>query len=432
MPGTATVSEAALLLRSKGHRFFVRPKSTSWRAGVENDPASKRLKQLIIGIMAAVTIVAAGCASQNVGQQPPASVVTADDPPDSASPGADQQLQELRRKRLNDSFIPLSTIAAGDVVQVSVPDVEEIKEKTERVSPEGTITLPISGSVYLAGLTEEQANNAVRAKLSKLVKDPEVDTLVLKHSNRQVAVVGMVNKPGLYALNSRNDTILDMIARAGGMAESAGSSLVLVPASQTPAQSLVRQVAATESQVRDDRAIIAQRPDQPLVRQQPARAQLQQLDGKTGPDPAFLSAGLPHDSSPIVIGLASSNESSLDVPVRPGDMIIVPARGEVLVQGWVQRPGAYQIIPGMTALGAVTAAGGQLFSSSAKVLRAGVHSEKIEIPVDLSKVEHGQQPDVTVQSGDVIIVARSVTGAVPYALYTVFSKFGAGLALPVY
>jgi hypothetical protein len=84
----------------------------------------------------------------------------------------------------------------------------------------------------------------------------------------------------------------------------------------------------------------------------------------------------------------------------------------------------------MTVLGAVTAAGGQLFSSSAKVLRAGPHGDKIEIPIDLSKVEHGEQPDVSVQSGDVVIVARSVTGAIPYALYSIFGKFGVGVPIP--
>jgi polysaccharide biosynthesis/export protein len=380
---------------------------------------------------AASTMLVAGCASHKPVLQGGAGVV-ADDPPDLAPASTDQQLLELRRKRLNDSFVPVSTIAAGDVIQVSVPDVDEIKEKTERVSPEGTVTLPIAGALYVAGLSEEQTNNAIRSKLSKLVKDPEVETLVLKHSNRQIAVVGMVNRPGLYSLNSREDTILDMIARAGGMAESAGSSLILIPASQMVQQALVKLVAPEKSPMRPDSSITVQGPDQPIARQQPGQAALQQFDSNTGADGAFLSPEVTRGSSPIVISLANNKQSNLDVPVRPGDMIIVPALGEVLVQGWVKTPGAYRISPGMTVLGAVTAAGGQLFSSSAKLLRAGPHGEKIEMPVDLGKVEQGQQPDITVQSGDVIIVARSVMGAVPYGLYSLFNRFGAGLAIPAY
>jgi hypothetical protein len=51
--------------------------------------------------------------------------------------------------------------------------------------------------------------------------------------------------------------------------------------------------------------------------------------------------------------------------------------------------------------------------------------------VDISKVQRGEQPDIPVQSGDVVMVDRSTAGAVPYALYEVFTKFGAGLAFPI-
>jgi hypothetical protein len=50
------------------------------------------------------------------------------------------------------------------------------------------------------------------------------------------------------------------------------------------------------------------------------------------------------------------------------------------------------------------------------------------MPVDLSKVEKGQQPDVPVQGGDVVIVEKSAVGAVPYLTYTLFQKLGTGLA----
>jgi polysaccharide export outer membrane protein len=387
-----------------------------------------RLKQLIVLL---ITAAVAGCSSQNSAQQPPSSAATAQDASYAAPNGSERQLEDLRLSRLGDSFVPSSTIFPGDVIQVSVPDLEEIKEKTARVSTEGTITLPIAGSVYVAGLSEEQASAAIKAKLSKLVKDPEVDTLVLRHTNRQVAVVGIVNRPGLYPLNSRDDTILDVITRAGGMGESAGSTVLLIPASHRMSGSLVKPTDIAEPPTRIGKWNRAQVPDRPLAPEQSARPEIKQVDHDSVADGAGFSSAPPQPSA-IVISMVNSKESNLDVPVRPGDVIMIPARGEVLVQGWVQNPGAYQITPGMTALGAVTAAGGQLFSSSAKVLRAGAHGEKFEIPVDLAKVEHGQQPDVTVQSGDVIIVARSVTGAVPYALYTMFGKFGAGLAIPVY
>src|SRR5207248_1454798 len=71
---------------------------------------------------------------------------------------------------------------------------------------------------------------------------------------------------------------------------------------------------------------------------------------------------------PIEINLTTAkSESELDVPVRPGDTIIVPAAGEVMVDGWVRNPGAFHIMAGMTAVSAVSAAGGSLFSDAAEV-----------------------------------------------------------------
>ena len=96
-----------------------------------------------------------------------------------------------------------------------------------------------------------------------------------------------------------------------------------------------------------------------------------------------------------------------DIPVRPGDVIIVPASGSVLVQGWVRTPGAYPITPGMTEYGAITAAGGAMFSSTARLLRANHSGERTEYAFDLAKIEQGQEPDIQVESGDVVVVNKS-------------------------
>jgi protein involved in polysaccharide export with SLBB domain len=140
---------------------------------------------------------------------------------------------------------------------------------------------------------------------------------------------------------------------------------------------------------------------------------------------------LPADIHPITIDLSQKNAiNELALPARPGDTLIVPAAGEVTVAGWVQNPGAYKITPGMTALGAVSAAGGALFSMSAQILRTSDHNQRQSIPINLRQVQKGYEPDIPVRSGDVVLVDRSVLGAIPYALYEVFTKFGTGLYLP--
>jgi hypothetical protein len=42
-------------------------------------------------------------------------------------------------------------------------------------------------------------------------------------------------------------------------------------------------------------------------------------------------------------------------------------------------------------------------------------------------VEKGEEPDVPILAGDVVVVKASAGGAVPYAAYTLFNKLGAGL-----
>src|SRR5206468_6184148 len=91
------------------------------------------------------------------------------------------------------------------------------------------------------------------------------------------------------------------------------------------------------------------------------------------PSPLLLKG-----ADPIVIDLRSltqgANQLYLTLPARPGDVIMVPGGGDVLIEGWVEKPGSYKITPGLTLLGAVAAAGGSLFAantSSIKVIRMG-------------------------------------------------------------
>jgi len=337
----------------------------------------------------------------------------------------------LAAKRQDDSFSTDFGIGPGDVLQISVPDVPELKQREERVSPQGNIELPIAGTIQVGGLSEAQLHSVLTKALSKVVKDPEVDVFVKSYSSRQVAVVGMVNKPGLYTLNRRNESILDLIGQAGGMSDGAGSSIIFVPVSSKPNSADLQARLASLQSASQPHSVQPTGPATAAAAEQRQQMTAEVGDQKatsawTGPNLTAFAAG----GDPIFIN-TTGDQSDLSIPVRPGDLIMVPARGQVLVQGWVGTPGAYQITPGMTALGAVTAAGGELYSSDAVVLRASPSGEKIQIPVNLSKVEKGQAADVQVQSGDVVIVQRSVLGAVPYSVYFLLTRFGTGMMLPV-
>jgi protein involved in polysaccharide export with SLBB domain len=380
-----------------------------------------------------------GCLTQNHAQDMYGSMsehssyraAATDDSPQTNS----ERLQEVSYRRENDSFTPDFALGPGDVLVISVPDVEEIKQRIERVSAQGTIELPIAGTVRVGGLTESQAKATVIKGLSKYVKEPEVDIFVKQYSSRQVAVTGMVNKPGLYALNTRDDTIMEMIGRAGGMSDQAGSSVILIPSSGSHSGTYLNRIAEDQDGTKANSSDSSSGRNTPATAEQPQVSEGERgekVSAKWSASKNALPTALPEGSEPIFITVSNGREGKLDVPARPGDVIIVPARGEVLVAGWVKNAGAYQIAPGMTAFGAVTAAGGQMFSSSAEVLRSGPNGEKVQIAFDISKVKSGETADIPVQSGDVVLVKPSAVGAVPYSVWLLFSKFGAGMYIPTF
>ena len=115
---------------------------------------------------------------------------------------------------------------------------------------------------------------------------------------------------------------------------------------------------------------------------------------------------------------------------------MVPTRGEVLVHGWVVKPGSYPITPGLTMLGAVMAAGGPLFAadlSTVRILRRDRARQETSVYVNLDHVRDGVSPDVDVRSGDIIVLAASGAKVVPYSLYQlVASMLHVGANLPLY
>jgi polysaccharide export outer membrane protein len=353
---------------------------------------------------------------------------TTSDPPSLA---AGNSVTQIRDQRSHDSFTPDFAIGPGDVLDISVPDVPEINSRTERVSAQNTIDLPIAGEIKVGGLTEDQARDAIRQSLSKLVKDPDVNLFVKEYQSRQVAVVGMVNAPGLYRLNSRSDSVLDLIGHAGGMTERASNVVMLLPASPSNGGQVPKNVLADFREAGQKASQAAVGSKQIAVQ---AATSAQDPQAATAPDPEGISkvsySPVPKGADSIPINVTSLTRGSPDdIPVRPGDVIIVPASGSVLVQGWVRNPGAYAITPGLTEYGAITAAGGSMFSSTARLLRMDPSGQRSESKIDLTKIEHGEQADSLVQSGDVVVVNKSAVGAVPYGLYEIFEHFGTGISM---
>ena len=72
-----------------------------------------------------------------------------------------QRLAELWLKRSKEKANSDFPIGVGDVLEISVPAIEELRARTVRISGDGTISLPFVGKIEAAGLTEEELQQSL-------------------------------------------------------------------------------------------------------------------------------------------------------------------------------------------------------------------------------------------------------------------------------
>jgi polysaccharide biosynthesis/export protein len=96
-----------------------------------------------------------------------------------------------------------------------------------RVLPDGNITVPGAGSVYLLGASVTEATAKVNEALATIVRFPRATVSVTKFGERRVFVMGEVVGPGDHAYH-RGLTVVGAIAQAGGFNNFAKRSSVIV------------------------------------------------------------------------------------------------------------------------------------------------------------------------------------------------------------
>ena len=401
----------------------------------------KRSSLILYSIRIASALLAIGCATysgpsdnrgdttvlptsekQSVDYVAPPTVATGDG--DNGSAVATLWKSRMAGDAIDESP-PSFTLGPGDLLRVSVPLIGQLKDRTVRVSEDGTIALPLVGVISVAGLTEQDLRDVLIHRVSKYMYHPEVEVFLQHTENRQVAVLGSVKKPGRYMLASRTDSIMTMISRAGGLNDDASTRIMLFPAPKGTDPTGFESCGGEQAEA-SRRATL---PFTLLAKNDATMTSLADVsEGSLSRSVAPGGNTAEPSSDRFVIDLSRpDNQRYLEMSARPGDVLVVPAAGEVTVQGWVDKPGAFKITPGLTVLGSVAAAGGPNFTSSATLLREQDDGSKLSVPLDLSKIKRGQEADLRVRGGDVIVVEKSVAGAVPYSVYFLLSKLYLGV-----
>lgn len=236
---------------------------------------------------------------------------------------------------------PLLALGVGDAVSVQVYGRPELNTTTY-VADDGTIPVPLAGSVPVLGLSPFKAGQAVAAafRQGKFLLDPQVTVFLVQFRSQQVSVLGAVRTPGRFVVESRT-TLLDVLAQAGGTTENGSDTVVLL------------------------------RPDK---------------------DGALVRTAI------NLKGLGSGNQPLPTLTLKGGDSVFVPPAEQFYIDGEVHTPNMYRLEPGMTVAQAMSRGGGitpRGSSSRIQIKRIGA---------DGGIQTRGAKPGDLVQPNDVIHV----------------------------
>ncbi len=245
---------------------------------------------------------------------------------------------------------PEYIVGPHDVLNITVWQQPSLSGRF-RVEADGGFSFPLIGRVEANGLTAPAIETDLRDRLLKgYLRNPQVTVAVAEYQSQQIFVIGEVRTPGIITITGRM-TLLEALARAGSLTESAGGELVVV---------------------------------------RPAEGRM--VEGPTLPG---------HDGATELLRVSvrevRSGTLSQNAILKKGDTVFIPRAEQIFVLGQVNRPGTMAMEKGMSVLQAISLAGGVTRLGSTgriKIIRI-VDGKKTEIKVGLDDV---------VQPGDTIMV----------------------------
>jgi polysaccharide export outer membrane protein len=119
-------------------------------------------------------------------------------------------------------------LGAGDTVRITVYQNPDLTLET-KVSENGAISYPLIGQIRIGGMTAVAAEQAVARALRSggFIQNPQVNVIVQQARGNQVSILGQVNKPGRYALETVNVRLSEILATAGGIAKDGADSVIV-------------------------------------------------------------------------------------------------------------------------------------------------------------------------------------------------------------
>lgn len=191
-------------------------------------------------------------------------------------------------------------LGPGDVLRISVFEQPDLSLEV-RISESGTITYPLIGEVHVGGESPAAAERKIANMLERggYLKTPHVNIIVVQLQSQQVSILGQVNRPGRYPLDSAR-TLADVLALAGGVAPDGGDLLTVL-------------------RTKDDQVI------------------REEID---------------------LMHIMQKGQLERNIKINGGDIVFVERSPRYYIYGEVQRPSQYRLERNMTVLQALSTGGG--------------------------------------------------------------------------
>jgi len=240
-------------------------------------------------------------------------------------------------------------MSPGDVVKITVSNNPDLMVES-KLDNSGVLNFPLIGSITLEGMTTKEAGKLISHKLVSdgYLRKADVNVSVVSSVKSQVSVLGNIAKPGKYQVEPGVETVLDLLAVAGGVMP--GGSMVVT---------LVR--------VNDSL---------------PKRFKINVED--------------------ILLKKSAQEIVDSNISLKGGDVLYVPDQAVFYSLGEVARPGAYPVKGGVTVRQALSLSGGVTPSGdidNVKVTRLNTEGKYVSVKTDSTTI---------LQENDLIFVKESL------------------------
>jgi len=301
--------------------------------------AGKSLKNTILNVLAATVAVLA------LSMSPGAAIAQFSGP----SPGISTPVNLPVTPTTDPAILyPASrdiVLEQGDLLTVHLYGTVDYQPEV-RISLDGTIQLPLIGTLHVEGLTLHETEKIIAERLMKegMYRDPQVTIQLTEAPNQAVTVTGEMHGVIPIAGEKR---LFDVLSAAGGLPGTA-SHLITINRPGVP---------------------------QPIV---------------------------------VDLGTDPASSARANVPVFPRDTIVVSRIGVVYLLGAFKNQGAIPLQPNspLTLMEAASIGGGPGFEgklNDLRIVRTVGYDRKV-VTIDIKKVIRGQAPDPVLQADDIVLL----------------------------